>query len=68
MGDVVELKRAGRVRLPKDKRVKVQLDQEQVAFVDGMAFQDRCSRSAAIARVLTERMIEAQKKVAGAKS
>ena len=63
MGDVIEMKQSRQQRLPKDQRVKVQLDVEQVAFVEEIALRDRCSRSAAISKLLTERMIQEEKSI-----
>lgn len=53
--------REARGPLPKDQRLKVQLDQEQVAFVDELAIRDRCSRSAVISRLVVERMRKSER-------
>lgn len=60
MGVVVELKQARRRRLPKNQRVKVQLDQEQLAYLDAVASRERCSRSAVIGRAVTQQMNQAR--------
>jgi len=61
MGNIIEFKLPPGRRPRKDRRIKINLDYEQLAALDAEAAKRRCSRSAVIGTYLAE-LIERRKR------